>query len=111
MIVTSTFIPRQNECFWGYTPAKRMFLGIYLNQPVRPSAHPSVHVSVFVQNLSFCQSAGGGIESHLVTAVVSFCDSVCNPSKARFYYSRNINHLDHNVSMMEAAKILSLLKN
>ena len=41
--------PLQNECFWGYT-------GILL----------SVRVSVCVQNTSFCQSAGGGIKSHLV---------------------------------------------
>ena len=30
----------------------------------------SVHVSVCVQNTRFCQSAGGGIKSHLVTALV-----------------------------------------
>ena len=29
-----------------------------------------VHVSVCVQNTSFCQSAGEGIKSHLVTALL-----------------------------------------
>ena len=36
-----------------------MFLGVYWNQPVCPS----VGVSVCVQNTSFCQSAGRGINS------------------------------------------------
>ena len=34
--------------------------------------------TVYVQNTSFCQSAGGGITSHLVTALVcpsTYCDS------------------------------------
>ena len=34
------------------------------------SVHSSIHVSIYVQNTSFCQSAGGGIKSHLVTALV-----------------------------------------
>ena len=43
-----------------------MFSGVYWNQAVRQS----VQVSVCVQNTSFCQSAGGVIKSHLVTALV-----------------------------------------
>ena len=53
------FLPPQNECFRGYT-------GISL------SAHRCVCVSVCVQNTNFCQSAGGGIKSHLMTALVGF---------------------------------------
>ena len=34
------------------------------------SIHVSVCQSVCVQNTSVCQSAGGGIKSHLVTALV-----------------------------------------
>ena len=34
------------------------------------SACLSIHVFVCVQNTSVCQSAGGGIKSHLVTAQV-----------------------------------------
>ena len=44
--------------FSGYT-------GISLS--VRPSVRPCVY-----KNISFCQSAGGGIKSHLVTALVCF---------------------------------------
>ena len=36
------------------------------------SACLSIHVSVCVLNTSVCQSAGGGIKSHLVTALVFF---------------------------------------
>ena len=46
--------------------AKQMHLGVHWNQPVCPS----IRVSVCVKNTSFCQSAGGGIKSHLVTALV-----------------------------------------
>ena len=46
-----------------YTPAKRMFLGVYWNQLDCPS--------VCVQNL-VCQSTGRGIDSHLVTALDVF---------------------------------------
>ena len=46
----------------------------YWNQPVCPCVCPSVHVSVClsvcVQNICFCQSAGGVIKSHLVTTIV-----------------------------------------
>ena len=52
-----------------YTPAKQLFSGVYWNQPV---CSP-VCGSVCVQNTSFCQSAGGSIKSHLVTALVSIC--------------------------------------
>ena len=36
------------------------------------SVHPCVCVSVCVQDSSFCQSAGRGIKSHLVTALLWF---------------------------------------
>ena len=52
-----TVIPLQNECFQGYT-------GISLSVCV------SICVSVCVQNTMFCQSAGRGIESHSVAALV-----------------------------------------
>ena len=42
----------------------------------------SVHVSICVQNTSFCQSAGGDIKSHLVTALV-FPHYVFYPIKYR----------------------------
>ena len=44
----------QHECFGG----------------ILESACLSVHMSACVQNISFCQSASGGIKSHLVTALV-----------------------------------------
>ena len=47
-----------------------MFLGAYWNQPVCRSVCPCVYVSVCVQDTSFCQRAGGGIMTHLVTALV-----------------------------------------
>ena len=53
--IISIFIPPQNKCFRGYT-------GI----------NPCVRACVCVQNIIFCQSAGGGIKSHLVTALVFF---------------------------------------
>ena len=36
------------------------------------SVHVSVCQSICVQNTSVCQSAGGGIKSHLVTALVFY---------------------------------------
>ena len=60
----TTFYTPQNKCFWG----------VYWNKPVCPS----VHVSICVQNTSFCQSAGGSIKSHLVTALVYPFKSNCN---------------------------------
>ena len=54
--------------FLYYVPAKRMFFvgcsGISL------SFCPSMCLSV--QNVSFCQSTGGDIKSHLLTALQSF---------------------------------------
>ena len=41
--------PEQNF----YTPAKRMFSGVYWNRPVCPSVHASV------QNPSFCKTLAG----------------------------------------------------
>ena len=59
------------SCLGGFYkllyPAKQMFSGVYWNQTVCPS----IRVSVCVQNTSFCQSAGGGIKSHLVTSLLS----------------------------------------
>ena len=49
-----------------------MFWGVYLYQPVCPSVCTCVCVSFCVQNTDFCQSAGGCIQSHLVTALVYF---------------------------------------
>ena len=42
------------------------------------SIHVSACQSVCVQNTSVCQSAGGRITSHLVTALVFFVNSVLN---------------------------------
>ena len=43
-----------------------MFSEVDWNHPARLC----IHVSICVQNTSFCQSAGRGIKSHLVTALV-----------------------------------------
>ena len=43
-----------------YTPTKRMFSGVYGNQPFCPSVCPSTHVICLCTNTSVCQSAGGG---------------------------------------------------
>ena len=56
------FIPLQNKCFSGYT-------GISLS--VHSYVHVSACMSACVQNTSFFQSTGGGIELHLVTALVN----------------------------------------
>ena len=53
-------------------PHKRNDFGVYGNQPVCPSMR--------VQNTYFCQSAGRGIKSHLVTALVLPGDSKLNSS-------------------------------
>ena len=48
--------------------------GVNWNQLVCRSLCPCAPgQSVCVQNTSVCQSAGGGIKSHLVTALVSKC--------------------------------------
>ena len=72
-----------------------MYLGIYWNQPVCGC----VCVSVCVQNTNFCQDAGGGMKSHLVTALIFFCqckmclkvvrisESVTLSHTAEFYFS------------------------
>ena len=52
-------------------PKNRMFLEVYWNQPVCPS--------VCVQYTSVYQSAGRGIQSHLVTALVSFWQRKSDP--------------------------------
>ena len=64
------------------TPAKRIFFADILESAclsIRVSVNSSVRVSVYVQNISFCQSAGGGIKSHLVTAFV--LSSLLSPVK------------------------------
>ena len=43
------FKPPQYDCFWGYT---------------------GISMSVCLQNTRFCQSTGGAIYSHLLTALV-----------------------------------------
>ena len=48
-------------------PRKVNVYGVYWNQPICPS----ICVPVCIQNTSFCQSAGGGIKSHSVTALVN----------------------------------------
>ena len=45
-----------------YTYAERMFLWAYWNQPVSPS----VFVSIWVQNTSFCQSASFSSTPHYI---------------------------------------------
>ena len=55
-----------------------MFLGVYWNHPVCPS--------VCVQNTSFCQRAGGGINLHLatVTALVSAIFNLSSANTLKF---------------------------
>ena len=69
------YYPEQIERIDYYTPAKRMFSGIYWNHPVYPPVRvcvrPCVCVSVLVENTSFFQSPGGGIKIHLMTALFS----------------------------------------
>ena len=60
--------PGISDTLLHYTPTKRMFSGVYWNHPVCSS----VYVSIYVQNTSSCQSPGGGIKSHLLTALVSY---------------------------------------
>ena len=55
-------ISQQKECFWGVLESACMSIHV--------SSRPSVRVSVCVQNIKFCQSAGGDIKSHLVAALV-----------------------------------------
>ena len=50
-------------------PRKTNVFGGILESPL--SVHLCVCVSI--QNTSFCQNAGGGIKSHLVTALVQIC--------------------------------------
>ena len=45
---------------------------------ISPSVCPSVCMSVCAQNTTFCQSAGGGIESHSVTALGFVLDRIKN---------------------------------
>ena len=51
-----------------------MFSGVYWNQPFYPSVRASVRYVCpcvcLCTNTNFCQSAGGDIKSHLVTALV-----------------------------------------
>ena len=65
---TNNIIPKvnfiirpQNECFEGYTQ---------ISLSVHSLVSLYVYVFVCVQNTGCCQSAGGGIKLHLVTALV-----------------------------------------
>ena len=49
------------------------------------SIHVSVCQSVCVQNTSVCHSAGGGIKSHLVTALVCFAPDIFVLVQSRHY--------------------------
>ena len=46
-----------------------MFSEVDQNQPVCLSVFLCVHVSICVQNTSFCEGAGGGIKSRLAAAL------------------------------------------
>ena len=64
---------RRNEYLWSkgliYPHKKNVFRGILESACL--SVRVYVHLSISVQNTSFCQSNDGGIKSHLVTALVS----------------------------------------
>ena len=57
LIHLTLIIAPQNKCFCRYTV-------------ISLSVCPSVRVSACVQNTTFCQSTGGAIKSHPVTALV-----------------------------------------
>ena len=71
-----------------------MSSGLFCNQPVC--------VSVFVQKTAFCQRAGGGIESHSVTALVS-------PKIA--FEMATFGHLFSRLTLYHTIPILTTLKN
>ena len=54
--------------------AKQIFFGFLesASLSVCQSVHPSVRLSVRVQNTSLCQSTGGCIKSYLMTTLDSF---------------------------------------
>ena len=58
-------IQLQNKCFQWYTG-----ISLSVRPCVCPTVCPSIRMSVCVRNISFCQSAGGGIKSHSVRALV-----------------------------------------
>ena len=72
IIITIIILPPQNECFRRYTG---------LTQLVCPSVCPSVRVSV-------CQSAGEGMKSHSVTALVIIIIII---KMLRIFFSRDVN--------------------
>ena len=55
------------------TPAKRMFSGVYWNQPFCLSLCPSIHVAVCIQNTSFFQRDGWGINPFPNKTLVFTC--------------------------------------
>ena len=70
-----------------------MFLGGILDSACL-SVCTSIHVPICVQNTSFCQSAGRGIKSHLVTAlVITSLIDVFSFSLQIKYYPREIKNL------------------
>ena len=55
---------KKKKDFWGILESACL--------SISPCVRPSVYVSVCEQYTSSCQSAGGSIKSHSVTAVVHF---------------------------------------
>ena len=62
------------------------------------SIHLSVCQSVYVQNTNICQRAGGGIKSHLVTALV--CITFKFYHLQLFYYSFSCRGAVHNIKTL-----------
>ena len=77
-----------------YTHAKRMFSVLYWHQPVCPSVHVLVFVSVYKIIVSVKELVG--IKSHLVTAVVSFAVfRCCYIQMCGTLEYRNLMHLSY----------------
>ena len=82
-------ISPQNERFWG----------IFVLQGILESASLSVHLSICVQNTSFCQSTSTGIESHLVTALAYNIDIYFKPrlivNNPKWYLYSRVDNLQN----------------
>ena len=74
-------IPSQNECFRGKLESACLCV------------RPSVCVFICVQNTNFCESAGGGIKSQLVTAL-GFSTIFSNA------YTKIVNNVDSVVKFL-----------
>ena len=72
-----------------YTPRKRNDSWDILESDCL-SIHVSICVSVCVQNYAFCQSAGRGIESHSVTALVLFWNYAKLSFQVLLYHEKKI---------------------